>query len=238
MSEPNKRRHFLKWMGAAAAAAPVVAFAGEGAVRDRIITPGTPLERDPGYELYAGFVLLKNDQAIPDFVQPAALEQSLGCGLGQSGARKAQTQTESFDSPEELAANLTFKLYGINDLPEGMRIGACSLRRHNSGRIMHANLAYQYWEAELGDWATLISVFAQTSYSRPYPLHAETPLEPDGPAVALRKTNQLPRPGVLVHNGFGESYHWIEDDVLYSLDCQHSDLVPDTRHLIQHLISY
>lgn len=238
MSPTNQRRHFLKWMGAAAAAAPVLALAGEGAVRDRITTNAQPFQRDPGYALHAGFLLLKNDQAVPDFVQAPMLEQSLGCGVSLGGARKAQTATEMYDTPEELAANLTFKLYGINDLPNGLRIGACALRRHTSGRIMFADIAYQYWEPELGDWATLISIIARTSYSRPYPLRAEAPVEANGPAVSLEKTDLTPRPGILVHNAFGEVYHWIEADVLYKLNCQHSDYVPDTRQLFERLISY
>lgn len=241
MAQQNPRRQFLKFVGAAAAAAPVAALAGER-VGDRIIVPNTPQTRNRTsarkYELYAGFLLLDEQHELPDFVQPGALEQTLGCGLGAPESRKASTHTESYDSPEALAADLTFRMYGFTQMPKGLRVGACSLRRHLSGRILHANIAYEHYDEEAGDWVTSVSVFAQTSYARPYPLRSADAVEPGGPSVHLEKTRELPQAGVHVINPYGDSFHFIEEDVLYHIDLQISDVLPRPEQLMARLAAF
>lgn len=232
----HQRRNFLKLIGAAAAGAPLVAVAGT-----TLGEPGPALNPDPPqpglrpYELFHGFLLIDDKQPIPEFVQAGALEQSLGCGLGGDTRRRKTTFTEMFGSPEALAAELTFTMYGFQRLPFDVRVGACSLRRHQSGRIMHANIAYQQFDLELGDWVTSLSVFAQTSYARPYPIVSSPPLEPGEPGVIPAKTDILPGPGLHISTGSGDSYHWIDADVLYHIDIQNNDSLPAADELIAKL---
>ncbi|NBD35313.1 MAG: hypothetical protein GVY30_04865 [Chloroflexi bacterium] len=62
-----------------------------------------------------------------------------------------------------------------------------------------------------------MSIWSQSDFPRPFPLWSSDPVEPGGPAVVLEKVDFLPSPGIMVTTRRGYVFHWIENDVLYTL---------------------
>ncbi|CAM2069633.1 hypothetical protein SCOR_29940 [Sulfidibacter corallicola] len=237
MKKDNARRNFLKVMGVAAVGAPTMmvgAKALEGA--DRPQRPQLPRDQARAGELFAGFVLLNEHDALPDYVQTASLAETLGCGLATAGARKAETQFESYETQDAFLGALTFPMYSLSHLPGGLEARHFHVRRHLAGRIIHASIGFESFDHDLGQWVTSVSLFGKVAYARPYPLWAAASTEPGEPGVVLEKVSHLPKPGVRVATSSGIVYHWIEEDILYTLDIQISDALSDPEMLVDALV--
>jgi hypothetical protein len=80
-----------------------------------------------------------------------------------------------------------------------------------------------------------IRLLAKPEFLRPYPLRSSKPLEPGGPTVTLQKVDFLPTPGVMILTQEGYIFHWIENDILYTLYANLPEPLPQVQALLSQL---
>ncbi len=168
-------------------------------------------------ELYAGFLLLPDGAPVPPIVKYPERGVPTFCGVG-AGRNGPTAITRSFSAVGELAREVSFPIYTPGKLPEGLRLARASLIQHETGEIFAAVVDFQSRESSSDDdWETTVSVWAQPEFPRPFPLWSSQPVERGGPAVILAKVDFLPSPGIMVVTRKGAVFHWIRNDILYTL---------------------
>lgn len=226
MNQKSSRRHFLKGAvgglgGMLAArvagffpeAQPLLARATHEVVP--ISRPVTPAQVDVG-ELYAGFLLLPEEIPVPAFVKYPLLGPPILCGVGQKEPQLTG-YSRLFTSVEEIAASLDFPIYTLSNLPTEFQSRGGSIIWHNTGEIYAASVHFEVYNKESNLWETVVSIWAQPEYPKPYPLWWRAPVEPDGPAITLNKIDSLPTLGIRSDSQQGNVFYWIKDDILYTL---------------------
>lgn len=169
-------------------------------------------------EIYAGFLLLPDGAPVPPNVKYPERGMPTFCGVGAGHGGPVPTAvSQSFSTAAEMAREVDFPVYIFSKLPERLRQAGATLIRYETGEVFAALVDFQSHNGRSGDWETTVSIWAQPEFPRPFPLWSSEPVEPGGPAVALEKVDFLPSPGVMVTTRQGAVFHWIRNDVLYTL---------------------
>jgi len=187
---------------------------GESPVEQSTILPRTSQLG----EFYAGFLLLPDGAPVPPTVKYPERGMPTFCGVGAGRDGPESTAViKSFSTVTDLAREVAFPLYTLSKLSEELHLAGANLIQHKTGEVFAAVVDFQSHNRRSGDWETTVSIWAQPEFPRPFPLWSSDAVEPDGPAVILEKVDFLPSPGVIVATPQGAVFHWINDDVLYTL---------------------
>lgn len=169
-------------------------------------------------ESYAGFLLLPDRAITPSSVKYPKRGIPTFCGVGVGRGGPAPTAvSRSFRAVGEIASEVSFPLYTFSKLPENLRPADAHLIAHDTGEVFAVLADFEAYNKHSGNWETTVSIWAHPEFPRPFPLWSSEPVEPDGPAVVPEKVNFLPSPGVMVTTQQGAVFHWIRNDVLYTL---------------------
>ncbi len=169
-------------------------------------------------EIYAGFLLLPDGAPVPPNVKYPERGMPTFCGVGAGrGGPTPTAVSKSFSTAAEMAREVDFPVYTFSKLPERLRPAGANLIRHETGEVFAALVDFQSHNGRSGDWETTVSIWVQPEFPRPFPLWSSDPVEPGGPAVVLEKVDFLPSPGVMVATRQGAVFHWIRNDILYTL---------------------
>jgi len=191
------RRSFIK--GAATMAAAILTPV------DRVFRRPTGAASRPlgNFELYHGFVLLDEDEPIPDFV--------VFPHIPAEGDPFRGKMVSSVDAvPEPFKKDLR-----LRDKPKKHKLRDIYLEEHVSGTPNEALAAYiRLSKPNRGDGPTLSVRYL---YPSPYPMRSSPPVEPGGPAVEVIKVDYLPSSGLMVPSARGYIYFWISGGLLYTL---------------------
>ena len=189
-------------------------FNGESSLEQSATLPQT----SPLGEFYAGFLLLPDGAPVPPTVKypERGMPAFCGVGAGRDGPEPTAVIT-SFSTVTDLAREVAFPVYTLSTLPGGLRLAGANLIRHETGEVFAAVVDFQSQNRRSRDLETTVSIWAQPEFPRPFPLWSSDPVEPGGPAVILEKVSFLPSPGVMVATPQGAVFHWIKDDILYTL---------------------
>jgi hypothetical protein len=180
----------------------------------RMYTP----QRSSTGEQYAGFLLLPDGASVPPIIKYPEHGIPIVCGVGAGrGGPKPTAVGRSFSTAADLAKEIDFPVYAINNLPRQIRPFGVNLIEHKTGEAFAASIDFQVYDEHKDTWETAMSIWSQSDFPRPFPLWSSDPVEPGGPAVVLEKVDFLPSPGIMVTTRRGYVFHWIENDVLYTL---------------------
>lgn len=248
MKPKVSRRDFLKWVsavgGAIAArmagwvpevqAAPTRISAQTKPARHEFFAHVTTEPATEG-ELYEGFLLLPDGAPVPATVEQPKLGIPIVCGIGAGSGVQPTAITELIDSDATLANKIAFPMYTFKNLPVenggSLRRADANLMRHSTGEVFAATIAFQAHNKISGNWETAISIWAEPDFPRPFPLWSSEPVEPNGPAVILEKVDFLPSPAIGVSTKTGYVFHWINNDVLYTLTMENNPSRDEARKL-------
>ncbi len=227
------RRQFIKAMGATGAAL-ITPFQRLGRAQASALADGPlPLEA----EFYEGFVLLPEDAPLPSSVQIPKSGVPRVCGVGLEGHRATLDSTNKlFNTTDELAKEINFPVYTLGELPGGLRQSGASMLTHNNGEIYNVSVNFEIYNSQETIWETGVVLGALSHFPKPFPLWSSKSVEPDGPTVSFEKANFLPSPGVMVVTAQGFVFHWIKNDVLYSLVVGHTLSFTEVQNLVAALI--
>jgi hypothetical protein len=180
-----------------------------------------PTQVDVG-ELYGGFLLLPDGAPIPDFVQTSRFGVPIFCGVGHSETEPTVT-SRLFNTAEELAEYITFPIYTFQVLSNDLHLLGANLIEHETGEVYAISVDFQSYNQEIEDLETTVSIWAYPDPLKPQPLWSIAPVEPGRLAVIPEKVDfLLPTPGVLYRLPKGFVFHWIEDEILYTLIAEHT----------------
>lgn len=221
MSQASSRRQFLK--GAIGILGGTVAARIAGlfpeiqlqAIETTVSVTQLPTQLEVG-ELYAGFLLLSDGLPIPAFVVYPQLGPPVICGAGQANPELTGYGT-LYSTPEDVATTADLPIYSLDGLPAELRSRGGNVIRYNTGEVYAVSVDFELFNTEVGLWETVISIWAQPNFPRPYPLWSSEPVEPDGPAVVLEKVSLLPTPGIRTRTQHGDVFYWIQNDILFTL---------------------
>lgn len=187
-------------------------------------------------ELFAGFVLLPEAVTLPAFVQYPRFAPPNECGLGAgNGGHKANAVVRSYESESKLAESVNFPVYTIKPTSIELRPTTISTISHPNGIIYGTSIGFGILNKDVGIWETIIALWAQPDFYRPYPLWFSNPLAANEPAVTLLKTDGLPSPGIYAPVQMGYIYHWIANDIYYSLTIEPTPSEQFTEEVISSL---
>ena len=243
MKTPFSRRTFVKTVTATGAAllaklsglVPEAQWSGQTSRRNETtgVASAAPLEAG---ELYAGFVLLKEGETVPAFVKSRVHGVPIVCGVGHGrGGPKPTVATYAMNTTTDLAREGRFPMYTFGKLPSGLRSGDQFLIKHDFGAVIGGVIGFESHNAKTKKWENGATIWAQTDFPKPYPLWSRDPVEPSGTAVVLEKTNFLNVPGVMVATFRGFVFHWIQNDVFYTLTITNDPTRESARALINSL---
>jgi hypothetical protein len=207
------RRDFIKLLGLTGGIvlAPL-RFLGQWSKRD------FSQERGLTGELYNGFLLLEEGTQIPEFVQYPTIPMPIGCGVGaEEKSVNLSAICRIFETPEDLANEMAFRVYLLRELPNGIRCGKAYTLSNSNGSLYEASLAYESYNSKTQLWETTISFLIQLHYPKPLPLWSMKSVENDVPGIIYDKVNFLPNPGLRMATQRGLVYYWIENDIFYTL---------------------
>lgn len=175
-------------------------------------------QKSPLGEFYAGFLLLPDGAPVPPIVEYPKRGMPTFCGVGAGRDDLEPTAViKSFSTVADLAREVTFPIYTLSKLPYGLRLVGANLIQHKTGEVFATMVDFQSRNRHSGNWETTVSIWAQPEFPRPFPLWSSDPVEPGGPAVILEKVDFLPSPGVMIATLKGAVFHWIKDNILYTL---------------------
>lgn len=204
---------------------------------EQLSSSGLSPELSPGQassegEQYAGFLLLPYGVPVPPSVKyPERGMPSISSIDAEADGPGARAISETFGRAEDLLGEVSFPIYKLSALPEGLRLVGANLIKYETGEVFAASVAFQSYNRQSGDWETTASIWAEPDFPRPFPLWWNEPVEPGGPAVALEKVGFLPMPGIMVATRRGAAAHWIENDVLYTLIAETDSTREEVRAL-------
>ena len=169
-------------------------------------------------DLYGGFLLLEEGAQIPEFIQYPTIPMPNGCGVGVDEKNlRASAISQFFETPEDLAKGVLFRVYLPKKMPDGLRYGKAYTLSNNNGSLYEASLAFESYNSETQLWETAASFWIQLHYPKPLPLWSMKPVEVGVPGISYDKVDFLPSPGLRVATQDGFVYYWIENDIFYTL---------------------
>jgi hypothetical protein len=204
------RRKFIRALGILGGAmlSPLYRFEGS---RSYAQSPSTG-------ELYAGFLLLPEGAPVPASVKYPELGIPIVCGVGAGrGGPEPTAASKRLETAEGLAKEVQFPIYTLGDLPDGLRPAGASLIKHKSGDIFAASVNFELHNAKTDSWETTVSIWVYPDFPRPFPLWSSNPVELGGPAITLEKVDFLPSSGIVTAARRGYVFHWIRNNVFYTL---------------------
>jgi len=157
-----------------------------------------------GGELYGGFLLLPDGAPVPPIVRYPARGIPIVCGVGVGrGGPNPTAVSKQLDTATDLANEVDFPVYTLKECVKELRPSGANLIKYETGQVFAAAVDFQSYSKQAAKWETTASIWAQPDFPRPFPLWASDPVEPDGPAVVLEKTDALPTPGIMVATQLG-----------------------------------
>jgi len=188
-------------------------------------------------EVYAGFILLTEDEPVPEFVRKPAVGPPIVCGVESGkGGPKINAVLQSFDTLEQIKERINFPIYTLNKLPDQFHPAGGYILGYDTGQIYGVSLGYQAVDTTSGLIESTISLWAEPHFPRPFPLWSTEPVEPGGPAIVLEKVDFLPSPGIMVATPLGYVFHWIERDIFYMLIAEHHPTFDEAQALAKSLV--
>lgn len=116
-------------------------------------------------------------------------------------------ETVRYESVEDLRRNLSFPLYIPTLLPSTVElVGVSMVRFVQSKNIFKTRIDFGLIENK----QPLISLWSQPEYPKPFPVF---PL--------FEKIDYTPSLGVLIPTAEGHVFHWISNEILYTLVVEH-----------------
>lgn len=220
------RRQFIKAMGVLGGAI-MTPFQWLGRAQ---ASPPSDDSLPPGAELYEGFLLLPEGASVPKIVKAPRLQPPNMCGVGvKSAGYRPYAVTKFFSTPEILAHAVDFPMYALAALPEKLRHASAFVVSHETGEIYGASLGYDAFNPEIDGWVCNVSFWAQPDFPKPFPLWSSEPAEPEGLGLILEKVDFLPVPGIRVITKTGCAYHWITENVFYTMNTEFGPNDPETK---------
>ena len=212
------RRDFIKVLGAISAAVmnPFNKILRWGALEIAVA------EEIPG-ELYAGFVLLKEGEPIPEFVQDEKFGYPNVCGVSDGEHEgKATAKSEDFKSIADLPSEIDLQLYTLNNLLDGLKPSGASILSTGTGELYNVTSTFEAFDNSTGIWYTAVSIEAKVDFPRPIPLWLSPNLEDGVPPLILTKEEFfIGIPGIVISTPTGYLLHWINDGAYYILSLEH-----------------
>jgi hypothetical protein len=215
---------------------------GLGAITGVLLAPfdrltegstGLLLNSSTSSELFNGFILLSEDAPLPEFITPPRLGVPIICGVGTGrGGTSAKAVRERTLGLAQLRQRVPFKVYSFRNLPEEFGLTHTLVLRHETGVVYDSRLGKR---TGLDSQRRTIRLLAKPEFLRPYPLRSSKPREPGGPTVTLQKVDFLPTPGVMILTQEGYIFHWIENDILYTLYANLPEPLPQVQALLSQL---
>jgi hypothetical protein len=211
-----KRRDFIKLISVMGGVA-LTPFRGHGTFHG--LSAGMDADQVEG-ELYAGFVLLPEGAPKPIFVQDEQYGLPNFCGAFDEGRLGKIT---GFYSPQNTLTDLTNKvehpIYALSNAPDGLRYSGAGLVVHENGSVICGDITYEAFDPQVDIWYTAVSVWFNLDHPRPVPLWQEGNAGQKDLNGSLEKVDFLPGGGgVMVQTPLGFSWHWVMQDVYYSLN--------------------
>lgn len=185
-------------------------------------------------ELYAGFVLLSENEPIPDFVEFPKVVAPDECGVETDS--KLNSITKFYKTPSELSEDVGFRIYLPKELPDGVREGRSYTFSNSSGQIYEAWLSYEGYRSEVDSWMTVISLGIQLFFAKPLPMWKQAPVEANVRGVEFNKVDYLPVAGLQTITNDGFIYYWIDNDFFYRLIFEPFEGEGLTKNLIKSLV--
>jgi hypothetical protein len=174
-------------------------------------------------EEYAGFLLLPEGTPVPDsVVYPPRSEHAV--------------ITSHLARPSDLARMGGFTLYVPATVPSSLRDAGCSLLSRPRHVPIAGYVLYKAADHSRVAPVTRLSIAAERVFPSPFPLWSSEPVEPGGPAVVLEKVSFLPSPGIMVPTAMGYAFHWIKDEVLYTLLAEYGPSRSEATALAERLV--
>ena len=178
--------------------------------------------------LYGGFLLLPEGESPPEFVQYPKPGIPNLCNVG--GNREITGTVETFTNISEVTTKLPFPMYtmDIDNSFGQIKLAGGYLLNHKSGKI--SIVALGFTTSNGGEIKA--SLCAETDFPRPLPLWSSEPVEPNGPAVILQKADFLPVPGILATTPWQHVFHWIENDIYFTLIVTGEPTLEDAKKFV------
>jgi len=169
-------------------------------------------------DLYGGFLLLEEGAQVPEFIQYPTIPMPNGCGVGVDEKNpKPSAISQFFETPEDLARGVSFRVYLPKRMPDGVRHGKAYSLSNSNGSLYEVSLPFESYNSETQLWEAVASFWIQLHYPKPLPLWSEEPVETDTLGVRYDKVDFLPSPGLQLTTQEGFVYYWIENDIFYTL---------------------
>lgn len=228
MKSQSGRRQFLKGAfsilgGAITARAaglfPEVQPVSAESARQTVPILQVPTQIEIG-ELYENFLLLPEEVPAPYFVQYPVRGIPYACGVGtnENPQLSLSGETKQFKRLKALVAEVEFPIYVPNQLPDGVRLRHISVTRYdNTYEVYNVMIGFETYNPEIDYWETTVIIEARPDYPRPLPLWYREPDGLEDIPVILEKVAYLPSPGIRIPTQAGYVYHWIKDEIFYTL---------------------
>lgn len=190
-------------------------------------------------EVYKGFILLPDGSPVPPIVTPPKLGIPIMCGTGVGRGGPAPTAlNEVVPNIEYLRQLVPFKMFGFRTLPREFEVIHSLVTRHETGEVFEAAIVYGVQDSIASgpdSERRTIRITAQPDYPRPFPLWSSNAVETDGPAVILEKVDFLPTSGIMIAVEEGYVFHWIQEEILYTLYAEWPEPLTDVQALLSQL---
>lgn len=157
-----------------------------------------------------------------------------GVGHGKEG-EPASTFGRYFDTPADLVREAGIPVYTLSRLPTGLRPSRPRVVQHLTGEVFALSLDFESRNPITREWENTVSIWAEPDFPRPVPLWSSDPVEEDGPSVVYRKVDDPPAPGLMVESAEGYVFHWIVDEVFYTMRVEDGSNEEDAREMVRQL---
>jgi predicted DCC family thiol-disulfide oxidoreductase YuxK len=184
-------------------------------------------------ELYAGFLLLSEGTPVPASVSQPALAIPIVCGVGGTVTTAIG---ESFSSLEAVVSSSKIPTYSLSNSFSKFEWVDGHVLKHETGEVFGSMHIFGTLNLQTRKWEKRFHIWSQPDFPRPFPLWSSEPVEPDGPAVLLEKVDFLPAPGVRVATRMGSVFHWIENDIFYTMTVEDDQSFEEAEALASSLV--
>lgn len=225
------RRSFIKFLG-------VVGFYALTPLRR--FFPQSPIEASYPQtgELFADFLLLPEGAILPSFVQYPKLPMPRLCGVATEDViGPPDAIVHFFENHEEAAQKMSFPVYLLSPLPEGLRPGKAFSISLDTGDLHSLSLSYESFNIDTQWWENVASFWIFAQYPRPFPLWTAERRKDDGSPIGFEKIDFLPTPGIKVQSQEGFVFYWVEDNILYIFTSEPCTSEEMARNLVNLFVS-
>lgn len=190
-------------------------------------------DASPASELYAGFVLLSEAAPVPASVSQPVLAIPIVCGVGGTVTTAIG---ESYSSLDAVVSSSKIPTYSLSKSFSEVEWVDGYVLKHETGEIFGSMHVFGTQNIQTQAWEKRFHIWSQPDFPRPFPLWSSEAVEPDGPAVLLEKVGFLPTPGVRVVTRMGSVFHWIENDVFYTMTVEDGQSFEEAEALASSLV--